>query len=111
VKSYASDTQACDLITKLSLQGDSVPHFSLHNGVLRYKNRVWIGLDNNLHLQIIAAMHSNALGGHSGFSVTYSRLKKYFHWTGMKSEVKSFVQNCQICQQAKAERVCYPGLL
>jgi hypothetical protein len=111
VESYASDTQARDLITKLSLQGDSVPNFSLHNGVLRYKNRVWIGLDNNLRLQILAAMHSSALGGHSGFPVTYSRLKKYFHWTGMKSEVKSFVQNCQICQQAKPERVRYPGLL
>jgi hypothetical protein len=72
---------------------------------------VWIGLDNNLRLQILAAMHSSALGGHSGFPVTYSRLKKYFHWTGMKSEVKSFVQNCQICQQAKPERVRYPGLL
>jgi hypothetical protein len=72
---------------------------------------VWIGLDNNLRLQILAAMHNSALGGHSGFPVTYSRLKKYFHWTGMKSEVKSFVQNCQICQQAKPERVRYPGLL
>jgi hypothetical protein len=112
VESYASDAQARDLITKLSLQGDSVPHyFSLHNGVLRYKNRVWIGQDNNLHLQIITAMHSSALGGYSGFPVTYSRLKKYFHWTGMKSEVKSYVQNCQFCEQAKPERVRYPGLL
>jgi hypothetical protein len=31
VESYASNTQARDLITKLSLQGDSVPNFPLHN--------------------------------------------------------------------------------
>jgi hypothetical protein len=43
--------------------------------------------------------------------VTYSRLKLYFFWIGMKSDVKAFVQSCSICQQAKPERVRYPGLL
>jgi hypothetical protein len=111
ISSYASDPQAIELITKLSVKADSVPSFTLVNGVLRHKNRVWVGKDPALQLQIIAAMHSSALGGHSGVPATYSRLRQYFSWVGMKSAVKTFVQSCSICQQAKPERLRYPGLL
>jgi hypothetical protein len=34
-----------------------------------------------------------------------------FHWSGMKSAMKQFVQNCQICIQAKPDRASYPGKL
>lgn len=111
VSSYAQDPMAADLITKLSLHPDSVPHYSLSSGVLRYKNRVWLGCDSSLHSQVIATMHSSALGGHSGFPVTYSRLKQYFAWPNMKKSVREFVRACQVCQQAKPDRNRYPGLL
>lgn len=51
------------------------------------------------------------MGGHSGFPVTYSKIKKLFAWQGMKSQVKDFVQQCQTCLQAKPDRSKYPGLL
>jgi hypothetical protein len=91
VSSYSSDPQVAELVTRLTLQGDSVPNFTLHNGVLRFKNRIWISSNHALRLQIMEAMHSSALGGHLGVPVTYSRLKLYFFWTGMKSDVKAFV--------------------
>jgi hypothetical protein len=56
-------------------------------------------------------MHASALGGHSGVPVTYRRLKQLFYWKGMKPAVHNFVQNCQICLQAKPDRACYPGKL
>lgn len=56
-------------------------------------------------------MHSSALRGHSGFPVTYSKMKKLFAWKGMKSSVRSFVQACSVCIQAKPDRAKYPGLL
>jgi hypothetical protein len=34
-----------------------------------------------------------------------------FSWPDMKSQVKSFVNNCNICEQAKVEWVKYPGML
>jgi hypothetical protein len=43
--SYLQDTQAQDLLAKLALDGSSVPHFSLKDGILRYKNRIWVGFD------------------------------------------------------------------
>jgi hypothetical protein len=57
------------------------------------------------------ALHSSPLGGHSGFPVTYSRVRKLFAWRGLKSSVKAFVSSCMVCLQAKPERCHYPGLL
>lgn len=71
------------------------------------------GLGNNTSLQqsILKAMHSSAIGGHSGFPVTYHRIKQLFAWPGMRKSVHAFVSACFVCQQAKPERVKYPGLL
>uniref|UniRef100_A0A453DFY0 Integrase catalytic domain-containing protein n=1 Tax=Aegilops tauschii subsp. strangulata TaxID=200361 RepID=A0A453DFY0_AEGTS len=51
------------------------------------------------------------VGGHSGFPVTYKRILRLFRWIGMKNFIKTQVQSCLTCQQAKPERVQYPGLL
>jgi hypothetical protein len=73
--SYSTNLVAKELLTKLALAHGSVPHFTLLNGILRYKSKVWIGQDPSLHSQLISAMHNTTLGGHSGVPVTYSRLK------------------------------------
>lgn len=59
---------------------------------------------------MLNALHGSAVGGHSGIPVTYRRVKQLFAWPGLKTSVQEFV-SCQICQQAKSERVKYPGLL
>jgi hypothetical protein len=51
------------------------------------------------------------VGGHSGLQATYQRIKKHFVWKGLKGDVDSFVRQCNICQQAKSERVHPAGLL
>jgi hypothetical protein len=72
---YSTDLVAKGLFTKLALATNYVPHFTLLNGIMRYKSKVWIGQDPTLHSQLISAMHNTALGGHSGVPVTYSGLK------------------------------------
>jgi hypothetical protein len=52
-----------------------------------------------------------AIGGHSGVPATYSRLKQLFYWPSMKATMKSYVQSCTVCQQAKPDRARYPGSL
>lgn len=111
VQSYQLDTHAQELMLKLAVDGQAVPNFSFKNGILRYKNRVWIGQNTTLQSQIIAAFHDSAVGGHSGVPVTYRRLKQLFAWPGMKAAVHKFVQGCRICQQSKPDRSKLPGLL
>lgn len=109
--SYQSDPRATELITKLSVDPTADPDFSFRNGLLRYKNKLWVGSDPAQQLKFVEALHCSPVGGHSGVPVTLSRLKQYFAWTRMKTMVHSFVSSCQICQQAKPDRAKYPGLL
>lgn len=56
-------------------------------------------------------MHSSTWGGHSGIHATYQKLKSIFYWPKMIKDVKTIVQECEICQRNKDESVAYPGLL
>lgn len=104
---YSKDPVELDLLTKLS----AVPHFSLVNVLIRYKQRVWLGSDKNMHLQIIKALHDSPVGGHYGVPTTYKKIKQLFFWMGMEADINSFVKTCSICQQSKPDRAKYPGLL
>jgi hypothetical protein len=47
--SYDADDKAKELLTQLALDANAVPHFTLKNGILRYKSSVWDGNDAALH--------------------------------------------------------------
>jgi len=111
IASYRADAMATELLSKLALNPDVVPHFSLHSGLLRYRNRIWVGNDQALKQRLISEFHSSAWAGHSGVPVTYTRLKQCFAWKGMKAAVRLFVQSCVTCQQSKYDRSRAPGLL
>lgn len=111
ITGYSADPKTVQLLQELAVNPQSHPPFSLSSGLLRYNGRVWIGDNKALQSKIIAALHNSALGGHSGFPVTHSRVKKLFAWRGLKSDVKLFVASCSICLQAKPDRAKYPGLL
>jgi hypothetical protein len=95
----------------LLVNPNSIPHFTLHKGVLRYKGCVYVGALPSLHTKIIYACHDTTLGGHSGIPVTLRRIKQLFFWPGMNALVRSFVSLCEVCQKAKPDHNRYPGLL
>lgn len=107
---YQDDEQSKSLLAEL-IVGKGPEHFYLVNGVIRFKNRVWLGGNKLLQQKILQTLHAGAIGGHSGFPVTYRRIKALFYWPKMKAQIKTFVAQCMVCQQAKPERVKYPGLL
>lgn len=108
--SYLQEEMASKLMQELVLRSP-VGHFKLLNGLIYYKDRIWVGNSSLLENKILTALHSSAIGGHSCYEVTYKRIKKLFAWPKLKQFVKEFVAHCSICQQAKTERVAYPGLL
>jgi hypothetical protein len=89
--SYASDDHAKELIAKLTVTDSTESQYSWRNGLLRYKNRIWVGSSPELQGKLIATFHESAVGGHSGFPVTYQRLKQHFAWKGMKAAVNNYV--------------------
>ena len=109
--SYETDSHAQQLIDKLVVDPATVQHFSFRDGLLRYKQRVWIGNNPELQTRIIAALHDSVVGGHSGIPVTYRRIKQLFAWTGLKSAVQEFAHACVTYQRAKPDCTHLPGLL
>lgn len=111
VEGYKEDAQTGQVLVELSLGSSKHPKFSLKDGILRYDGRIWIGSNTILQQRIIQSTHASAIGGHSGFQVTYHKTRKLFAWPGMKKDIQRFVGACTVCKQVKSEHVKYPGLL
>lgn len=109
VDGYQTDPEALKLLAALAV--NDCPPYSLNNGVIRYKQRVWLGSNTAIQTKVTNALHSSAVGGHSGFPVTYSCVKQLFYWPHMKDSIRTLVGACVVCHQAKPDRSKYPGLL
>lgn len=109
--SYVNDPHTQRVLHSLTTNGKHHTNFELQSGVLYFKSRIWIGNNDSLQQQILANLHTAAIGGHSGTLVTYHRVKQLFAWPGLRQSVNKFVQSCDICQRAKVEHVKLPGLL
>ena len=111
LNSYVTDPKAQSLLTGLAVHSPNEEGYSLEQGLIKYRNKIWIANNSALQTRLITALHSSAIGGHSGGKATYHRLKQLFHWKGMKRDVEEFVKQCQVCQQAKHELTHPAGLL
>uniref|UniRef100_A0A0A9D2Z3 Integrase catalytic domain-containing protein n=1 Tax=Arundo donax TaxID=35708 RepID=A0A0A9D2Z3_ARUDO len=108
---YTDNPKVQALLQQLAIASPNSVGFSLRNGIIYLHDKVWLAGNEQLQLKVLQALHASAIGGHSGFPVIYRRISQLFTWPGMKKQIKHFVQTCVICQQAKPERVRYPGLL
>jgi hypothetical protein len=109
--SYEGDPKCKELEEQLRLHPAAISNFTLTNGILRYKTRIYVGASFELRNQLIDSFHNSALGGHSGERVTYTKLKSLFHWPRMRAAVSAFIKICPVCQLNKTENVPYPDLL
>ena len=64
---------------------------------LWYKDRLYIFKNSQLKQKILLEFHTSPLGEHSGFLKTYKRVKKYFFWDGLKSDIQNFMVECLVC--------------
>jgi hypothetical protein len=96
---------------QLLVNDQAVPSYSVHSGILRYKDRICISSNTDLRTKILSSLHSSAIGGHSRITPTYQRIKRIFHWPSLKKSIETFVTQCVVCQRAKVEHCHYLGLL
>lgn len=107
---YAEDPVAQQLIAQLLVQ-PSHEVFSYNVGILRYKDRLYIGSGHQVRDHILQYVHCATIGGHSGMLGTYNRAKAHFYWPKMKAAILQFVANCEVFQCNKGEHTHSAGLL
>lgn len=91
---YLQDPELLELLQQLSV-ASPMGHFSLHNGLIKFKNRLWLGSVTALCQKVTTTLHASPLGGHSGIEATYHRLKKLFAWPRMKQYIANYVSQNQ----------------
>jgi hypothetical protein len=76
-----------------------------------YRDRKWVPGDAFLRTSIIAETHNSPAAGHPGRENTYSILARTYFWPGMSSNIRQFIQNCDVCGRTKPWRELKRGLL
>ncbi|XP_039054236.1 uncharacterized protein LOC120196502 [Hibiscus syriacus] len=69
--SYKEDLLAIEWIYILTVNPNDDPKWKYSKGILRFKERVYIGTAGALGLQVLQTMHDSPHGGHSGTQATY----------------------------------------
>lgn len=110
-ESYNEDEETKELLRGLSINDSDYPEYKYCQGIIRYKERIYIGKGKDLRNHVIANLHDSVLGGHYGIQAIYQRVKMHFHWPVLKSDVENYVKHCEICKRGKGENGKYPGLL
>ena len=99
------------LLLRIQTDPAALPDYKLHNGLILYKNHLWLDSGNNFRLKLIDEFHNTPIGGHMGITKTVTRLLANFYLGGLCNDVKIFIQHCSICQQVKTDTHKLVGLL
>lgn len=67
IEDYMMDDSAKDMLSKLAVNPAAVPYFTLHDGLLWFKGKIWVGHNYKLQQLLIQALHSSAVGGTPAF--------------------------------------------
>lgn len=95
-------------LVKLCEQGEIVGPWKYQDGVLYFKNRIYLLANSSLMTTILSEIYSST---HEGYHRTLQRVRSVFYWLGMRKKIKEFIRQCDTCQRQKAENVAPAGLL
>ena len=89
-------------------KGELGGQWTIQRGMLFFINRVYLPKYSDFVPVILQQYHEC---GHEGFYKTPLQIKECFHWTDMKTRVKEWVRQCDVCQRNKYDQQLPPGLL
>ena len=91
---------------------DFHPHqLIIRDNIIFINDRVFIPKHAKLIAKILHEFHASPIGGHAGIKRTAARISALFYWQGMQKDIKQYVTNCTVCQQAKTLNTSPAGLL
>lgn len=85
--------------------------YTVRDGLLYYKQRLYITNDTGITAKILSLLHDGPIGDHSVYDKTMHKMRMEFFWLGMKSDLKKYIKECEICQRVKSKNTLPGGLL
>lgn len=103
----------CELMKSIQMNQDRLPDVTIMNGRI-YKvvpkrwsigdedgqARLWVPL--TMTLELVRSAHDDVTSAHLGIAKTLERLRRYYFWPGMSTDVYHYVSNCETCKMSKA---------
>ncbi|GKD39892.1 ty3-gypsy retrotransposon protein, partial [Tanacetum coccineum] len=109
--SYDQDISLQKIIEQLTQGVFANNKYQWEGGVLKRKGKLVVKSDEQLRTTIVQHYHVDAVGGHSGTTVTAHRVGSLFYWKRLHKTVKKHVRECDVFQRSKSDLAAYPGLL
>lgn len=85
--------------------------FTISQGVLLCRNRLWVPESEPLRTQLMQDSHDGKETGHPGRDSLIEILRRRFYWPGLNNDVRRFIRNCDICGKGKVWRQKKQGIL
>ncbi|KAL5803158.1 hypothetical protein ACOSQ4_031463 [Xanthoceras sorbifolium] len=111
VDAIKEEIEGCHSLQELKhriLQDEAVGLWKFVEGIILFKDRIYLANDSKLIQDIIGEFHGST---HEGFVKTFQRIKANFYWQKMRKNIKDYIRQCDTCQRHKAEQVTPAGLL
>lgn len=111
-----SDAFKSDEYSKLKeeIQNSNLPDFKLVDGYI-YKrtefssgeideSNLWkLMVPIELRQDVIYSAHNTPTSAHSGIAKTIERIRRYFYWPRLATDVKEYILNCKLCKTSKTQ--------
>ncbi|KAK8950880.1 hypothetical protein KSP39_PZI004344 [Platanthera zijinensis] len=110
-ESWKGDTHLQQIIAAKEAGTAAHRKYSWEHGVLKRKGKLVIGDDQGLKQRLFQMYHAGSMGGHSGISAIYQRMKRLSFLKKMKPEIYNYIQQFTVCQQSKSDNQWPMGLL
>jgi len=52
--------------------------------------------------EILSRAHDSPLSSHCGIHKTIERVRRYYFWPGLVSDIKTYINACEVCKTTKA---------
>jgi len=99
-------------LSQLKERGEALPkHWELEDGLLYYKNRLFIPSKEELLMEIAKGCHDSKVAGHFGQEKTLELVTRNFYWEKLTEWINDSVRSCHECKHNKSLRHSKYGLL
>ncbi|QRV84680.1 Retrotransposable element Tf2 protein [Ceratobasidium sp. AG-Ba] len=107
---YLQDERLSHIIEALQ-KNNKVKNWSWNDGLLMFKNKIYVPNDDSIRKDILASRHDNMAAGHPGQFRTLELVNRKYYWKSLKKSVTSYVSHCESCIRNKHSNQLPLGLL
>ncbi|KAL4555488.1 hypothetical protein LXL04_038108 [Taraxacum kok-saghyz] len=100
-ENHVADALSTALMEKIQNETNDDPKYTSRDGVVYYRDRLFIPDNEGLRDNLLFEFHASTLGGHAGATATTKRLTASFFWPQLKQDVIKYVKECVTCQTVK----------